>query len=271
MRYMVALDGSQNSHDAFEAAIRGIHNPKEDELYLITVAERAPLSVGPLKEWNKRMEKVTRGFLVSYNILCKEKGVTPHCILGRAGNAGELICQAVDQKQIDFLYVGRRGLGWGQRLLAGSVSRYLIEHANCNVIVVKGSYQPEQHDAKNEELRKKLTDETKKKTQPMDLEVLGEKGEQLPTEGTTTTGTAGAGTKPKGSKKKSTKEGKKKKKIPGGEEKLQDVQQIPGGEERKPTEEVMKIPTGGVEEKKPPEVKEPGKEVHVPQEAPTFV
>jgi len=257
MKYMVALDGSQNSHDAFEAAIRAIHNPKEDELYLITVAERAPLSIGTMKDWNKRMEKVTRGFLASYSILCKEKGLTPHCILGRAGNAGELICQAVDQKMVDNLYVGRRGMGWGKRLLAGSVSRYLVEHANCNVVVVKSSYQPEQHEAKNEELRKRLADETKKKAPPMDVEVLGEKGE--PTEGTETTTTA---TKSKG--RFGTKKKTKLKQVPpsGEEKKLPEEAKIPGAEE-KPKEEA-KIP--GEEVKG-----EQKKDVQVPQEAPTFV
>lgn len=171
------MDGSQNSHDAFEEAIRNIRNPKEDELYLITVAERSPFSIGPMKEWNSRMEQVTRGYLSSYNNLAKERGLHPHCILGKAGNAGELICQAVDKKLIDFLFIGRRGTGWNKRLLAGSVSRYLMEHANCNVVVVKGSFSPDQRQAMNEQLNKQILC-TNKPSEPLEhVEVLGEQPE----------------------------------------------------------------------------------------------
>jgi hypothetical protein len=32
-----------------------------------------------------------------------------------------------------------------KRLLAGSTSKYVMEHASCNVVVVKGYFLPEQH------------------------------------------------------------------------------------------------------------------------------
>ncbi len=33
-----------------------------------------------------------------------------------------------------------------KRLLAGSVSKYVMEHADCNVIIVKGNYALEEHE-----------------------------------------------------------------------------------------------------------------------------
>jgi len=149
MRYMIAIDGSQNARDAFESAVR-LAKQNEDELFLISVAEKFPMEIGPMKAINLKIEDAARGFLACYNEIAKERGFKPRCILGKAGSVGEMICQAVDKKQIDFLFVGRRGMGWGQRLLAGSVSRYLMENANCNVVVVKGSYLPEQHDSLNQ-------------------------------------------------------------------------------------------------------------------------
>jgi len=152
MKYMVAIDGSQNAKDAFETALM-MMNPKEDELFIITVAERFALDIGPLKGINHKVEQTQRGFLSSYNAKAKERGFKPHCILGKAGSVGELLCQAVEKKKIDFLVLGRRGMSRGKRLLAGSVSKHVMEHADCNVIVVKGNYLPEQHDSLNHVLK----------------------------------------------------------------------------------------------------------------------
>jgi hypothetical protein len=39
--------------------------------------------------------------------------------------------------------MGRRGLGTIERLFMGSNSKYCIEEANCNVIILKHAYGPE--------------------------------------------------------------------------------------------------------------------------------
>jgi hypothetical protein len=44
---------------------------------------------------------------------------------------------AAKEKQANVIVVGRRGLGVIKRLLLGSVSRYILENAPCDVIVVK--------------------------------------------------------------------------------------------------------------------------------------
>lgn len=58
---------------------------------------------------------------------------------GTENNPGILVCKAVENYGITTVVVGRRGLGRFERFVSGSSSSYIVEHANCNVIVVKVS------------------------------------------------------------------------------------------------------------------------------------
>ena len=75
--------------------------------------------------------------LLAFHERAKELGLRHTLLLTVASHPGEAICRAVEAKQVDFLYVGSRGLGLLKRMLLGSVSKYLTEHASCNVVVVK--------------------------------------------------------------------------------------------------------------------------------------
>jgi predicted Fe-Mo cluster-binding NifX family protein len=70
-----------------------------------------------------------------------------HLLLATSDHPGEMICQAAKEKNIDTIVIGRRGMGALKRLLLGSVSRYVVENATCDVIVVKHEVGPaEVHD-----------------------------------------------------------------------------------------------------------------------------
>jgi nucleotide-binding universal stress UspA family protein len=60
--------------------------------------------------------------------------VAPSVILG---DPAEEIVRAASDPQIDLLVVGARGLGRFQRLLPGSVSQRVLQHAAGPVLVVK--------------------------------------------------------------------------------------------------------------------------------------
>jgi len=64
-------------------------------------------------------------------------------LLGITNETGDLIIKAVDKHSIDFCCIGRRGMGKLKRLFMGSVSSYVVEHANCSVFVVKGEHGPQ--------------------------------------------------------------------------------------------------------------------------------
>lgn len=57
-----------------------------------------------------------------------------------SSHIGEGICKAATDKQIDVMFMGRRGISSVKRLLIGSNSKYCVEHAHCNVLVIKKDY-----------------------------------------------------------------------------------------------------------------------------------
>lgn len=50
-------------------------------------------------------------------------------ILARGSHIGQMICVAAEQKGIDFLVIGRRGMNRFSRLVVGSTSKHVMENA----------------------------------------------------------------------------------------------------------------------------------------------
>ena len=75
-------------------------------------------------------------------------------MMSTAVHSGDMICKAAEQKEVDILVVGRRGVGKFERMITGSTSQYVLEHAHCNVFVVKSEISaPELHSSKRDVLQ----------------------------------------------------------------------------------------------------------------------
>ena len=48
---------------------------------------------------------------------------------------GEFLCEAAKKNNVKLIVAGRRGLGKVRRTVIGSVSDYIIHHADCPVLV----------------------------------------------------------------------------------------------------------------------------------------
>jgi len=66
---------------------------------------------------------------------CHENGVTDARFVSRFGNPGEEIVQTSIDENCDLIIVGSRGLGVVRRTIMGSVSDYVLHHANVPVTV----------------------------------------------------------------------------------------------------------------------------------------
>lgn len=53
------------------------------------------------------------------------------------GVPADVIIKFCNQNNYDLIVIGRRGLGKFQEFVLGSVSKYVMEHASCPVMVIK--------------------------------------------------------------------------------------------------------------------------------------
>jgi nucleotide-binding universal stress UspA family protein len=147
MNYLVALDSSENSKVAFYEALNLIKDKEKDQLFLIGVIDEVKIFawetyalVPPdiMIKAEESRKKECSNLLRKYGKVAQNFGIKNlHLLVGISNHVGELLCQVIELKKIDFLFVGRRGLGKFKRILLGSTSRYCVEHASCTVIVIK--------------------------------------------------------------------------------------------------------------------------------------
>jgi len=143
MTWLVAVDGSESSNQAFQLAVQ-MMDKKMDIIYVLGVVERlthvypvTPPYFNAMHNSEMAIEKETRKRLQRYSTKCVELKVQNWSVLmGTSSLIGELICKACEVKEVDTLVVGRSGSKLAS-LLVGSTSKYCVEHANCNVLVAK--------------------------------------------------------------------------------------------------------------------------------------
>jgi nucleotide-binding universal stress UspA family protein len=142
---LLAVDGSADSFRAvrFLAAL-----PLDPglRLRLLSVVEMPLIATGPetasgltpldqmLRDLQVQAEETLRRIEADFKgrVAAIESGV----VVGRAGE--EIVNAANDA---DLVVIGARGLGAFGRLLLGSVSEYVLHHAACPVLIVRGGEQ----------------------------------------------------------------------------------------------------------------------------------
>jgi nucleotide-binding universal stress UspA family protein len=136
-RLLVAIDGSRNAEVALAAAITasGYDNSR---ITLISVAPRVMASIGltmaasPEKlqeELDERAQQTLR------DAAARVPHHIPVTTLFRRGRAGAEIVAEANTGNHDAVFVGARGVGRVAALI-GSVSQYVVRHAEVFVIVV---------------------------------------------------------------------------------------------------------------------------------------
>ncbi|EAL70271.1 hypothetical protein DDB_G0274757 [Dictyostelium discoideum AX4] len=144
VNYMIAVDEGSNTEHSIKEIINHVFQKDKDLLYLISVAEdpitfpSSAISAVVVSETLKAIERKHKSILINRANLCKNLGVqNVKALLGHGNHVGEAVIKAAVEKDIHYLVVGRRGIGPIKRIFIGSTSRYILEHAKCNVICIK--------------------------------------------------------------------------------------------------------------------------------------
>jgi len=172
---MIAVDESKMANYAFETALHQVK--PEDTIYLITVVIRPllgskhfKLSKATEENYNRIVadqKKEARKLLLAYRTRIQARGLKNFVlILSLGSHVGQSIVRAAELNNVQSLFIGSRGLGKLKRVLLGSVSKYVVEHAPCNVLVVKSEPEPsEVHEVPKEEVIKQEENERERRIQ----------------------------------------------------------------------------------------------------------
>ena len=135
-KILIGYDGSAAGRKAFDAAL-DLAAKHGGELYVLSVART--LDVPDDVEAEAVIENSRhyhRRLLAELRPLAAAKGVTAHFEV-TVGHPAEQIIFDADRHGVDLIVVGDRGRSKFTRLLLGSVSKQVTEHAGRPVLVVR--------------------------------------------------------------------------------------------------------------------------------------
>lgn len=131
-KILVAYDGTEPARRALEMASQLVH-AFGAELTVISVVPTRPGRF-PTDPWDDQ-EQHTRQ-LVEARALLAEKGVQALAI-EPFGDPAHEIERVAEKGDYDTIIVGARPIGEVSKILTGSVSRHVAEHANTTVVVAR--------------------------------------------------------------------------------------------------------------------------------------
>lgn len=134
---MVGVDGSDQSEGAFFEAI-GAARRNEAKLYVVQIIDDSSLLINSAQPMNEILAEESERAKQYLEKLVERGRYQNMEIIPYIGNPKRALTEELPQKyEIDLIYVGATGKGRFQRLLVGSTSGYIVNHAPCNVMVVR--------------------------------------------------------------------------------------------------------------------------------------
>lgn len=134
MKILVAYDGSEGAKRALEQAAELAHNGAS--VSVVSVAEplpqfgRAGAMLLPEEDEERQRE------LLDAKAVLAAKGIDAS-VMERKGDAATMIIDEAEKEGAEVIVMGTRGLNTAQRWLIGSVSSKVVQHASCDVMVVR--------------------------------------------------------------------------------------------------------------------------------------
>ncbi|HAP5369135.1 TPA: universal stress protein [Enterococcus faecalis] len=136
---LVALDGSDQSEKAFHEAVR-IAKEEQATLYLATIINDAEFTTSPFsfEELYDLEKHKSEEMLTEKAKQASEIGVKTVKKIVELGSPKRYLSNTISENYaIDLIVLGATGRGAIQRTLIGSTTDYVVNHALCNVLVVR--------------------------------------------------------------------------------------------------------------------------------------
>lgn len=138
MKILVAHDGSEHADKALQEAGR-IAAQMNAQLTIITVAPDMCLtevSDSECKQITESLYSEAEGAMKKVTADLDAKGVKADIVI-KDGHPAEKIIDTAKEIGVDLIVVGSHGRHGAKRFFLGSVSAKVVEHAVCNVLVIK--------------------------------------------------------------------------------------------------------------------------------------
>ncbi|CAH8556467.1 unnamed protein product [Schistosoma margrebowiei] len=143
---LIAIDGSEHSKKAFQYYLKWLQRPDDtvtiyhavEPVSLPTISLSNPISI-PSEEWSNLVQtnvKRVRELENDYSTDCLAHNLTYQFLYEPVEHIGASIVQNAEKYNVHLIIVGSRGLGAIKRTIMGSVSDYVVHHANTAVCVI---------------------------------------------------------------------------------------------------------------------------------------
>jgi nucleotide-binding universal stress UspA family protein len=135
MRILLAYDGSEGAKRALEQASELVEGDGRS-MTVVSVAETVNLGRGgsnivPVDEDSERRRELAEAVE-----LLSGRGVKVRAV-ERKGEPAAMIIDEAEKEHSELIVIGTRGLNAAKRMVLGSVSTDVVQHAPCSVFVVR--------------------------------------------------------------------------------------------------------------------------------------
>jgi len=133
---VLAIDGSKQAEEAFEWYLAQLH--KDGNKVILTHAMELP-TMPSRDEYEKQTsagKKKKAELEEKYGGRLTELGIE-WAFTAEIEKPGEFVVETATKNKADFIVIGTRGLGKVRRTIMGSVSDFVVHHANCPVLVCR--------------------------------------------------------------------------------------------------------------------------------------
>jgi nucleotide-binding universal stress UspA family protein len=128
MSVILAYDGRPGTRRALDFAIDYSKMSKKPLYIYSSVISR------DIVEQEKEFDKI-KSFMKEAEDAARAEGIDVHSVI-EPGPAAENVLAASSRFKCDMIVVGRSDKTFIDRVVLGSVSQYVVNHAKCNVVIV---------------------------------------------------------------------------------------------------------------------------------------